>query len=1008
MIKKYLPYIVSFILSTLMIGGGYFYSQKPIEIGASTIFPYQGGTGISTVPTYGKLLVGNSGGTYTLTATSSLGITATMGSLDDLSDVVITGTDYGKLLMFNGSNWINQATSTLGITGLGTVTSIATDTTLTGGPITTTGTLGLNLANANTFSVLQTFTNASSTLFSASYASSTLGYFGTAYMPNLGTAAGTFLAVDATGQIIATSTPAGGGSGTVGTGTIGQFPYYAANGITLTATSSLFLATSGNLGIGTTSPYSLLSISNSVSTAANTPLFTIASTTAGTATSTLLTVLASGNVGIGIANPTSQLTQQSTLTFESAPLGAELTDDTGWTAPSDQWTGSYANGFNHVATTTASNLIRTVTISSGAYYQISFAISNNTAGSFTVALGSATSTQALSAGTATTTLTWAPKTASAIGNLAFIPTAAFVGRISAISVKQITGTYSPTYALLDTAGNAVIEMRSASSTLLNTFIGVNSGAYNVTGTSSTAVGNNALAFNTSGSSNSAIGTNALYNNITGSYNSAVGNNALYSNTTGYFNSAMGYQALYKNTTGYYNSAVGYRALYFNTTGYDNSAMGRQVLRANTTGAGNSAMGSAALYSNTTGNYNSAMGYYALFYNTTGYNNSAMGYYALGLNTTGYYNSAMGGYAFAYNRLGSGNSVFGYQAGLGVNNATNLTASSTIIGYQAGYSLGSTTANILIGYQAGYSLAGGTISSGSGSNNIVIGFNTDLPSTTQNSTLDIGNLIYATGLTNFSSPSSAVSAGNVGIGTSSPLTTLSIQGTAGANDVLNVASSTGASMLYVNAAGNVGIGTTTPAMKFSVQGDALADSWNVYSNIYQGDALTKLKDIKAEAGMIGDWVSVDHNSLPEGVLKNTPMTHYQNFYELYDQTIIDNATTTRYIKLSDKTLITQDKYDGLPAEQKGKTILDYTLQTMSISGLTMLNTKGLIQLDERLLKLEKPLGSIGSDGNFAFDKEALKKEIKDELRPEIKLMIDEAINQKLNSMNFWEKLKLLFE
>lgn len=44
---------------------------------ASVFFPYQGGTGIGTVPTYGQLLVGNSGGTYTLTATSSLGIDAT-------------------------------------------------------------------------------------------------------------------------------------------------------------------------------------------------------------------------------------------------------------------------------------------------------------------------------------------------------------------------------------------------------------------------------------------------------------------------------------------------------------------------------------------------------------------------------------------------------------------------------------------------------------------------------------------------------------------------------------------------------------------------------------------------------------------------------------------------------------------------------------------------------------------------------------------------------------------
>jgi|GEM_PF-1028818 len=59
----------------------------------------------------------------------------------------------------------------------------------------------------------------------------------------------------------------------------------------------------GNVGIGTTSPYSLLSLSNNLNTAADTPLFTIASTTGGTATSTLMTVLANGNVGIGTAAP---------------------------------------------------------------------------------------------------------------------------------------------------------------------------------------------------------------------------------------------------------------------------------------------------------------------------------------------------------------------------------------------------------------------------------------------------------------------------------------------------------------------------------------------------------------------------------------------------------------------------------------------------------------------------------------------------------------------------------
>lgn len=59
----------------------------------------------------------------------------------------------------------------------------------------------------------------------------------------------------------------------------------------------------GNVGIGTTSPWAKLSVANSVSDAANKPLFTVASTTAGTATSTLFIVQANGDVGIGTSSP---------------------------------------------------------------------------------------------------------------------------------------------------------------------------------------------------------------------------------------------------------------------------------------------------------------------------------------------------------------------------------------------------------------------------------------------------------------------------------------------------------------------------------------------------------------------------------------------------------------------------------------------------------------------------------------------------------------------------------
>jgi hypothetical protein len=66
-----------------------------------------------------------------------------------------------------------------------------------------------------------------------------------------------------TGATTLTGLLQGNGTGAITgiTGTAGQFPYY--NGAsTLLATSSLFLATSGNVGIGTTSPDRLLTVAN--------------------------------------------------------------------------------------------------------------------------------------------------------------------------------------------------------------------------------------------------------------------------------------------------------------------------------------------------------------------------------------------------------------------------------------------------------------------------------------------------------------------------------------------------------------------------------------------------------------------------------------------------------------------------------------------------------------------------------------------------------------------------
>jgi hypothetical protein len=97
--------------------------------------------------------------------------------------------------------------------------------------------------------------------------------------------------------------------------------------------------TTANVGIGTTSPYSMLSISNSATTAANTPLFTIASTTGGTATSTLFTVLPDGSVSIGSAVPQKFISNRQTFSIYGATNGGEVNLGDG--------NGNYGSLFNN-------------------------------------------------------------------------------------------------------------------------------------------------------------------------------------------------------------------------------------------------------------------------------------------------------------------------------------------------------------------------------------------------------------------------------------------------------------------------------------------------------------------------------------------------------------------------------------------------------------------------------------------------------------------------------------
>lgn len=259
---------------------------------------------------------------------------------------------------------------------------------------------------------------------------------------------------------------------------------------------------------------------------------------------------------------------------------------------------------------------------------------------------------------------------------------------------------------------------------VNTFLGLGSGNFTMTGSNNVIVGGGCFSLNTTGSYNTAVGSYNLYLNETGDRNSAFGHKALYNNKIGTNNTAIGFESLYSNTVSD-NTAVGYQSLYTNSTGLHNTALGYQSLYANITGRDNTALGYKTLYNNT-GFENTAIGSNSLKTNSTGNCNTALGVNTLGTNISGLDNTAIGINALISNKYGNGNTALG-RASLYNNSSGN---DNTAIGFGA---LGSNTSsyNTAIGKNAGYTVT-------TGSNNIIIGYDAQVPDGTASNQVRIGN------------------------------------------------------------------------------------------------------------------------------------------------------------------------------------------------------------------------------------------------------------------------------
>ena len=281
------------------------------------------------------------------------------------------------------------------------------------------------------------------------------------------------------------------------------------------------------------------------------------------------------------------------------------------------------------------------------------------------------------------------------GSTTFFSLSQSTGYLSLNKCLALPVTTSSTVGVIFKGANRFIHDYQAPGTVgYNTFVGINSGNFTMSGSGdqgswNTAVGNGSLSSLTSGHQNSAFGSQSLFLNTTGSNNSTFGYQSLLFNSTGANNSAFGSGSLYTNTTGQFNSAFGAYSLVSNTTGNSNSAFGLSSLYSNITGNDNCAFGFYSLYSNTAG-YNCAFGDYSLYYNTAGYN-CAFGDYSLYSNT-GSNNSAFGFGALNGNTSGGGNSALGYSAGSSLITGSN----NTLLGGNAQPSTNSVSNEITLG------------------------------------------------------------------------------------------------------------------------------------------------------------------------------------------------------------------------------------------------------------------------------------------------------------------------
>jgi hypothetical protein len=677
------------------------------------------------------------------------------------------------------------------------------------------------------------------------------------------------LSSDVTGVLGITN----GGTGTSTAPTYGQMLVgNASGGYILVATSSLGFSgagsspwaasgssisyTAGSVGIGTTSASALLTIDSTSTTgtilrisngSAGAHIFDLLSTGSGntsgagrldifdlTSNAARLSIAANGNIGIGTTSPASNLSVLGSFYLTGGiGLGAVNTQSgtlNGW-KPS--WGILYSNG--GAPTAAGSNYAVGDTITLNANCSVNPAIS--------VASVSGSGITGYNV--------------QSVGNCVSIPS-------NPVSQSSTSGSGSGgTFTLSWGPIAAALDEPSLNNGNGNFFIGgtMDSGALNPGelaggqnfGSENTFVGDRAGGRATSGSFNTAVGHNAFGIGagvaVTGSNDTALGNDAMRNSTSTSFAIAIGNAAMHNGGVETSSIAIGVNALYGNpnASGSSNIAIGNNTMSSTsiTTASNEIYIGPNAGQNDLSGNSNTGIGFGALNILSSGFNNVAIGNNSLQKNNSA--GSTAVGLSALQNATGNDETAFGQLAG-----QNNTGSGNTFIGDKSVVGNGSGGNNVSLGYSAANSLTSGgqnifigaqvATTTTTGGNNIIFGYNIALPSINGSNQLDIGNLIFGSGI---NGQYANVSTGNIGIGTSTPYSRLSVWGTDAASSTLafNIVNNASTTVFAVFDGGNAQLsGTLTQSSDVRLK-----------TNIQSLDASTSLAAINSLAPVAYDWI-----------------------------------------------------------------------------------------------------------------------------------------------------------